>query len=184
MLYSVHASGWLFLAVVCCTAAVAGTDGSSPGVFREMLKAAAKECDQTFHDEHGKRSFPDVAEGQWTVLDEGKKFFAGECHVGKAEGTWTVFHDHGAKAVEARFHEGKAEGLWRYWHYNGRLIIEEEYQHGLKNGRVTKWSKYNGVKWLSGTYKDGKMDGTWTFWNDDGKLDREEIWKDDVRISP
>lgn len=178
---SMYIAFCLVLPSVTSTKATAGTDGVSPGYFKQTLKSAAADCQKSLF-EIGKSNFPGITEGPWTVLDDGKKFITGECRSGKAEGTWMIYHDHGAEAVEAPFHEGKAEGLWRFLHYNGKLIIEEEYRHGVENGRYTEWDKVTGDKMMSGTLKEGLRDGSWHHWSH-GK-EQVDIWKDGQAVLP
>jgi hypothetical protein len=172
----------IWLVLTFSTIAFAGTEGISPGFFKDLMFFYGSMCES--HPVDKEMDVPEIREGSWVRFEDGKKYLTGECQNRKAEGKWLIIHDHGGTAVEAFFREGKPEGVWRFWHYKGRKVREEEYQNGMRHGRLTKWSQYNGQVVISGQYREDLEDGKWIYWNGKGEIEKEELWESGKRIPP
>jgi antitoxin component YwqK of YwqJK toxin-antitoxin module len=48
----------------------------------------------------------------------------------QAHGTWTAWHDNGAKSVEGQMRHGRQVGYWTFWDDRGRVIEVVSYEDG------------------------------------------------------
>ncbi|HEX4608538.1 MAG TPA: sigma factor-like helix-turn-helix DNA-binding protein, partial [Urbifossiella sp.] len=119
--------------------------------------------------------------GAWVTWHvNGQKGYEIQFKDGKYDGTFTTYHDTGAKHVEQHYTALTAHGADTGWFPDGRLNYTARYRDGKQDGTWTHWYA-NGVRQSETRYNNGRYHGRNTRWHENGRVAAIDDYRDGVR---